>query len=50
VCKIVRNGFSPLEVPVNYVARSFEEGKKINFFFDAYPSYYQLFRWRFGTH
>ena len=39
---------SPLEVPVNYVARSFEEGKKINFLFDAYPSYYQLFRCRFG--
>ena len=48
VCKIVRNGYDPLEVPVNYVARSFEEGKKINFLFDAYPSYYQLFRCRFG--
>jgi hypothetical protein len=49
VCKIVRNGFSPLEVPVNYVARSFDEGKKINFVFDAYPSYFQLFRCRFGS-
>jgi Glycosyl transferase family 2/Methyltransferase domain len=49
VCKIVRNGFSPLEVPVNYVARGFEEGKKINFLFDAYPSYFQLFRCRLGT-
>ena len=48
VCKIVRNGFEPLEVPVNYVARGFEDGKKINFLFDAYPSYYQLFRCRFG--
>jgi glycosyltransferase involved in cell wall biosynthesis len=48
VCKIVRNGYDPLEVPVNYVARSFEEGKKINFLLDAYPSYYQLFRCRFG--
>jgi len=48
VCKIVRNGFQPLEVPVNYHGRGFEEGKKINFLFDAYPSYYQLFRWRFG--
>ena len=48
VCKIVRNGFEPLEVPVNYVARGFDEGKKINFVLDAYPSYYQLFRCRFG--
>ncbi|MHB8487886.1 MAG: glycosyltransferase [Candidatus Dormibacteria bacterium] len=48
VCKIVRNGFEPLEVPVNYVARGFDEGKKINFILDAYPSYYQLFRCRFG--
>jgi Glycosyl transferase family 2/Methyltransferase domain len=48
VCKIVRNGYDPLEVPVNYVARSFDEGKKINFLLDAYPSYYQLFRCRFG--
>ena len=48
-CKIVRNGFSPHEVPVNYVARSFDEGKKINFLLDAYPSYFQLFRCRFGS-
>jgi hypothetical protein len=48
VCKIVRNGFSPLEVPVNYVARGFDEGKKINFLFDAFPSYYQLWKCRFG--
>jgi glycosyltransferase involved in cell wall biosynthesis len=48
VCKIVRNGFDPLEVPVNYVARGFDEGKKINFLLDAYPSYWQLFRCRFG--
>jgi hypothetical protein len=46
VCKIVRNGFSPLEVPVNYVSRGFDEGKKINFLVDAYPSYYMLFRSR----
>ncbi len=48
VCKIVRNGFEPLEIPVNYAARGFDDGKKINFLFDAYPSYYQLFRCRFG--
>jgi hypothetical protein len=48
VCRIVRNGFAPVEVPVNYVARGFEEGKKIRFFLDAFPSYYTLFRRRFG--
>jgi hypothetical protein len=48
VCKIVRNGFTPFEVPVNYVARGFDEGKKINFLLDAYPSYYQLWKCRFG--
>lgn len=48
VCKIVRNGFEPLEVPVNYLARGFDEGKKINFLVDAFPSYYELFRCRFG--
>jgi hypothetical protein len=48
VCKLVRNGFEPMEVPVNYLARGFAQGKKINFLVDAYPSYYQLFRWRFG--
>jgi hypothetical protein len=47
VCKIVRNGFAPLEVPVNYVARGYDEGKKINFM-DAYPSYFELYRSRFG--
>jgi Glycosyl transferase family 2/Methyltransferase domain len=47
VCKIVRNGFAPLEVPVNYVARGYDEGKKINFL-DAYPSYFALLRCRFG--
>ena len=28
-CKLARNGNSPMEVPVNYVARGFDEGKKI---------------------
>lgn len=48
VCKLVKNGFSPLEVPVNYVARGFEEGKKISFVRDALPSYAAFFKYRFG--
>jgi hypothetical protein len=47
-CKLVMNGNAPLEVPVNYVARGFEEGKKISFTRDAVPSYAALWRYRFG--
>ena len=47
VCKITRNGFDPLEVPVNYRSRGFEEGKKVTFG-DAAPSYLELFRCRVG--
>jgi hypothetical protein len=31
VMKLVRKGYIPLELPVNYVARSFAEGKKVSF-------------------
>lgn len=47
VCKLVRNGNSPFEVPVNYVARGFEEGKKISFLKDALPSYWAIYKYRF---
>lgn len=46
-CKLARNGNSPMEIPVNYVARGFEDGKKIRFWRDAIPSYLTLFRFRF---
>ncbi len=36
-----------MEVPVNYVARGFEEGKKISFVRDAWPSYRAFFEYRF---
>jgi hypothetical protein len=36
-----------MEVPVNYVARGFEDGKKIRFWRDAVPSYFALYRYRF---
>jgi ribosomal protein S27E len=48
-CKIVKNGYEPMEVPVNYVSRGFDEGKKINFWKDAWPSYAAFFRYRFGS-
>lgn len=47
VCKLVKNGHAPIEVPVNYVSRGFDEGKKIDFWRDAFPSYFEFFRQRF---
>jgi hypothetical protein len=46
-CKLARNGNSPMEVPVNYVARGFADGKKIRFWRDAIPSYAAFFKYRF---
>ena len=48
VCKLVRNGNDPIEVPVNYVARGFEEGKKIAFVREFFPSFLMFFKCRFG--
>ncbi|HXJ18875.1 MAG TPA: glycosyltransferase family 2 protein [Polyangia bacterium] len=47
-CQLARNGHSPMEVPVNYAARGFAEGKKIRFWRDAIPSYAALFMHRFS--
>jgi hypothetical protein len=47
-CMLVKNGFGPMEVPVNYVARGFDEGKKINFISEFFPSYSMFYRCRFG--
>ena len=47
-CKITRNGHSPMEIPVNYVARGFDEGKKVRFWRDAIPCYGAFFRYRFS--
>ena len=46
-CKLAKNGNSPMEIPVNYVARGFADGKKIRFWRDAIPSYAAFFRYRF---
>jgi hypothetical protein len=47
-CMLVKSGYSPMEVPVNYVARGFDEGKKINFVSEFFPSFSMFFRCRFG--
>jgi Glycosyl transferase family 2 len=46
-CTIVMNGYSPMEVPVNYVARGFDEGKKVEFLRDFFPVVLMFFRCRF---
>ena len=46
VCKLVLAGHAPLEVPVNYVARDFSQGKKIRFWRDAWPGYAAFFKYR----
>ena len=48
VCRLVKRGYSPMEVPVNYVARGFDEGKKVRFVNDFFPSFFMFFRCRFG--
>lgn len=46
-CKLAKTGNAPMEVPVNYVSRSFAEGKKISFFRDFFRSYAAFFKYRF---
>jgi len=36
VCKLIRRGHMPVEVPINYRARSYAEGKKVRFFRDPW--------------
>ncbi|HKY37532.1 MAG TPA: glycosyltransferase family 2 protein [Polyangiaceae bacterium] len=48
VCKLVLAGHAPLEVPVNYVARDFSQGKKIRFLRDAWSGYAAFFKYRWG--
>jgi hypothetical protein len=47
VCKLVRRGHIPLEVPINYRARSYDEGKKVRFFRDPLTWLTTIVRSRF---
>ena len=46
--KLVRKGYRPLELPVNYRSRSFKEGKKIRMFYDPLTWFVAWARARFG--
>jgi hypothetical protein len=46
VCKLLRKGYRPLEIPVNYRSRSFEEGKKVRMFRDPITWVRAMLRYR----
>ncbi len=47
--KLIRAGFSPLEVPVSYTSRGFDEGKKIRVFRDPWTWVAAMVRTRFAA-
>jgi hypothetical protein len=47
VIKLVRKGYVPLEVPVNYASRSFADGKKVSAFRDPLTWIRALVKYRF---
>jgi len=49
VGKLVRAGYAPLEIPVNYASRSFSEGKKVSFFRDPFTYFRACFKYRFTS-
>lgn len=45
--KLIRAGFSPIEVPISYRSRGFEEGKKIRIFRDPFLWVFIILKTRF---
>lgn len=48
LCKLVRQGHYPVEVPVSYQARTPNEGKKLRLFRDGFAAMAALVRYRFA--
>ncbi len=48
VIKLIRKGYLPVEIPVNYTARSFSEGKKVRAFRDPLTWLRALVKYRFA--
>ena len=44
--KLVRNGYKPIEIPVNYRSRSFKEGKKVRVFRDPITWVWAIIKFR----
>ena len=49
VIKLLRKGYSPSEIPVNYDSRSFKQGKKIRMLRDPVTWIIALFKYRFAS-
>jgi len=47
ICKLLRKGIHPLQLPVSYNARSNKEGKKIRFFRDGWSYIRVILKYRF---
>jgi glycosyltransferase involved in cell wall biosynthesis len=47
--KLIRAGFSPLEIPVRYKSRGFDEGKKIRVFRDPFTWILAILRCRYSA-
>jgi glycosyltransferase involved in cell wall biosynthesis/2-polyprenyl-3-methyl-5-hydroxy-6-metoxy-1,4-benzoquinol methylase len=47
--KLVRCGYDPLEIPVNYTSRSFAEGKKVTMIRDPLTWFRACFKYRFSA-
>lgn len=45
--KLIRKGYIPFEIPVNYDSRSFKEGKKVDMFRDPFTWVRASFKYRF---
>ncbi len=45
--KLLRKGYQPLEIPVNYRSRSFREGKKVKMLWDPLTWLWAILRFRF---
>lgn len=48
VIKLIRKGYIPIEIPVNYYSRSFKEGKKVDMFRDPLTWIKAVFKYRFA--
>lgn len=48
VIKLIRKGYHPLEIPINYRSRSFKEGKKVRVFRDPLTWIWALVKYRFA--
>jgi hypothetical protein len=48
VIKLVRKGYVPVEIPVNYEARSFTEGKKVSVTRDGFTWVWTILKARFA--